>query len=178
MAKTKPLPFSVVSTKHWIGVAAVMANIHRATDLIEGKTRGGMLAAGLVIKRDAVKLAPIDTGNLRNSAYVIAGGGKKGIKKSQTGKEGTFKTSKAGGSKTTAGSMKSQHENILSMRISHGGSLDKPFVEVGFTANYALAVHESVGRKFKVGQAKFLEHAITKNKREIKKQIMIRARVR
>ena len=47
------------------------------TDKIEGKTRAGMLAAALVVKRDAVKLAPIDTGNLRNSAYVITGGGRR-----------------------------------------------------------------------------------------------------
>lgn len=35
--------------------------------------------------------------------------------------------------------------------------VDKVVVSVGFSARYALYVHENVGANFKVGQAKFLE---------------------
>lgn len=38
---------------------------------------------------------------------------------------------------------------------------NKESVEVIYTAEYALDVHESVGRRHKTGQAKFLERAAT-----------------
>jgi len=48
----------------------VLQNLNRAIRQIEGRTRAGLLKAGLFGKAEALKQTPIDTGHLRGSAYV------------------------------------------------------------------------------------------------------------
>ena len=58
-----------------------------------------------------------------------------------------------------------------------GGTSDKPVVEVGYTADYAVKVHEDLGVYHKTGQAKFLETAIEKSKGDILDIVKKRARI-
>jgi hypothetical protein len=77
-------------------VKIVLDNLNREIEAIEGKTIGGLLAAGLIVQRAAQIRVPVEYGFLRASAY----------------------TRKA---------------------------MDNPMqVEVGFSSNYALWVHENV----------------------------------
>lgn len=111
------------------GLEQVLANLDDAIEGIEGRTQAGMNDAGFMIQREAQKLTPVDTGNLKNSAYtnpVVSG---------------------------------------------------PPAVSVGFTAAYALAVHEDLQATHEVGEAKFLEKAIQRNHYEIIKAVADRAEV-
>lgn len=80
------------------GLDEVLKNLNREVAGIEDRGMDGLMAAGLYVQGEAQKLAPVDTGNLRASAY----------------------TRKAGEA-----------------------------VEIGFTAAYAIFVHENLQQKLK-----------------------------
>ncbi len=52
------------------GIPQVVRNIERAIAGIETRSRAAMEEVGLVVKADALKRTPVDTGHLRASAYV------------------------------------------------------------------------------------------------------------
>ena len=79
-------------------------------------TSQGLMELGIKVKRDAVKMAPIDTGKLRASGYV--------------------------------------HPS---------GSMLKPSVTVGFTAEYSLYVHEDMEARHTTGEARFLAKSVAQN---------------
>lgn len=191
MPRIKPLSLGMLRGKQQRGklrgLDTVLLNLKKEIDKVEGRTRAGLAFGALIVKRKAIILAPIDTGNLRNSAYVISGGGLKGGKPKikQTGSEGDFRNKSAGSD--VADKMFSDHRSILAERSSVTSKY--PFAEIGFTANYALMVHENLNvshvkksgkgkRKHLVrtGQAKFLETALLQSKRDIINQVRKRAR--
>ena len=71
------------------------------------------------------------------------------------------------------------------LKASHyyakGGSFIAPIVQigagVGYTANYAVYVHEDLNARHTVGQAKFLESAVYDNREKILEVIANRARI-
>ena len=52
------------------GTERVLANLNREILGIKGRTRAGVMKAALLVKNRSVKRTPVDTGNLRASAYV------------------------------------------------------------------------------------------------------------
>lgn len=100
------------------GLDQVIANLNSEIGNIEGATVGGLLAAGLIIQAEAQGMTPVDTGNLKDSAF----------------------TRKA-------------PENEFA-------------VEIGFSAAYAIYVHEDLDAYHEVGQAKFLEVAVENKQQE------------
>jgi hypothetical protein len=181
-----------VPSIRWEGLDKVLANLNKQIKLIPGKTMQGMLQAGLLVKRESQKKVPVDTGNLKASAYVIAGGGK------ETGRVNTqplFRDELGGKSALISGKasrMAQQHQSTINERkgvlmlTSQGFFGARPFAEIGFTAFYAIYVHENlkashvkakivrkrtvkkkkygiVGGFVQIGQAKFLEHALMEN---------------
>jgi hypothetical protein len=51
------------------GLDEVLSNLNREVARIEGASMTGLLEAGFLVQRASQKLVPIDTGNLRASAY-------------------------------------------------------------------------------------------------------------
>lgn len=51
------------------GIEETMKNIRREFDAIEGKSRAGLLAAGLQVQRLSQARTPVEFGNLKASAY-------------------------------------------------------------------------------------------------------------
>jgi|19_taG_2_1085344.scaffolds.fasta_scaffold05913_3 hypothetical protein len=167
----------------WIGLDTVLKNINDSLDDIEGVTVSGLLEAALLVKGDAQRITPVDTSNLKASAYVIWGGGKKQTKIQAAAKAPNFKSeSKKSKRKVDVEAMIAQHINVLNKRSKPSLS---PFAEVGYTASYAAKVHEdlnashvkkgrrkvfgrSVKASIQIGQAKFLEQSFIKNARRIK----------
>jgi len=184
----------------WKGLDKVLSNLNKEIRGIEGRTRQGLLAAALKVKRDAIKLAPVDTGNLRNSAYVIWGGGRKTRSRvRRTGSEGTFKEDKSKAKSTITGGLAQRmgidHQSVIAER--QGVDSSSPFAEIGFTAFYALYVHENLtarhtkvdlvgrgrGREklrriVQAGQAKFLEQALLQNRNVILNTIKSHAKIK
>ena len=47
----------------------VLKNLNREIGRIEGRTRAGLFAAGLKVQRESQKRVPVETGNLKGSAF-------------------------------------------------------------------------------------------------------------
>jgi hypothetical protein len=131
----------------------------------------GLLEAGLMVKGEAQKITPVQTGNLKASAYVIWGGGSNASSKIKYRSNPTAKNKKV---KAGEENVVREHAAVLNHRMK--SSLE-PFTEVGYTANYAAKVHERTGvshakldkkrGRVQIGQAKFLEQAFQQNSRRI-----------
>lgn len=116
-----------------LGKDELLANLKGRFNLVKKNTQAGMLAAGLKVQRLSQQRVPVDTGNLRASAYT---------------------------------------QRSPDVQLA---------VEVGYTAAYALFVHENVGQVLAGqprasgrgvywgphGQPKFLESALLDLKDDI-----------
>lgn len=98
------------------GLNEIRRNFKRAQQKVDLNKRQALTRIGFIVKADAVRNAPVDTGNLRNSAY---------------------------------------------------SEVMEDSVQVGFTADYAIFVHENLEAHFNRGGPKFLERAIAKNRDRI-----------
>jgi|TARA_R100000789_G_scaffold96157_1_gene97298 hypothetical protein len=151
------------------GLDKVVKGLNKSLKKIKNKTVAGMLEAAVLVKGESLRITPIDTGNLRNSAYITWGGGK--VKTRSRIEQGTFDTSDKSGAKVAT-----EHNPTVERRKSI--MTVNPFAEIGYTAHYAAAVHEAPqSRKFTVGQSKFLEQALRNNSRNIFKIIQRRASI-
>lgn len=110
-----------------VGLENVTRNLNEEIKKLTRVTFAGLLDAGLQIQNVAQSRTPVDTGNLKASAYT---------------------------------------------RKAMGGRLA---VEIGFTASYAIYVHENLEARHTNGEAKFLERAILDNKDAIIEIIRRRA---
>lgn len=159
------------------GLDKVLTNLNKAVQKMEERTLSGLVSAALEIKKEAQKLTPVVTGNLRNSAYVQSHKG------TEDGAAPKFKGDQA--SRLTVA-----HASKVAQSAAEIGAARNPEVHVGFTAVYAPFVHENPragktggyspkGKVYKpeagstrivwsaVGQWKFLEQAIHKNRKKI-----------
>jgi hypothetical protein len=118
-------------------------------------TYRGLVRAGLLIARDAIRMAPIDTGNLRASCYVIG--------KNEKGQVSQRKEAKG---KVERGWFEREHvgsEYVAEKNDFHRLKEDVA-VQVGFTASYAAAVHEGDPTfNWHKGAPQFLHNSLTLN---------------
>jgi hypothetical protein len=99
----------------------IVSSLNKQVNKIKQKNKTGIIKATLLVKRASLKMTPVDTGNLRGSAYSTI-----------------FKTVKG-----------------------YVG-------EIGYTAAYASAVHETKRAYRKAGTSwKFLEKALKQNRKKI-----------
>ena len=145
------------------GVDDVMKNLNKELKNIKGRSTRGLLEAAYLVRRDMEPLIPVDTGNLRASWFVVV----KGLPTLNASPIFRIKE----GKKPTA----SDIMQITELVISHtaGVEMNKGIVEaqqeptliMGFTANYAIFVHEMVGANFSRpgAQAKFFEMTLSKD---------------
>lgn len=150
------------------GLDNALNNLAKEIKRIPFRTKKGMISAGFLIQRESQKLTPVDTGNLKNSAFVTWGLGT-----GSTGK--TFKGS-------DASEMSERHNKVVSDEASTlSNSEMSPEVKIGYSASYAIFVHENTEASHvksktgkggtadlvQVGESKFLEKAIKRNKHRI-----------
>lgn len=159
------------------GLAKVLRALNKEIAGISFVSQKGLIKAGLYIQRNSQLRTPVDTGNLKASAFTIWPAG-----------EATTPT--FSNKKGQAAVAKRDHTlGIREAKSIVGNSKLLPGVVVGYTAAYALYVHENMkarhsdqkvkatGRKVKVGkveideyvkgEAKFLENAVKENRKEI-----------
>lgn len=111
------------------GLDTVLSNLNSEIAKIEGASMDGLMEAGMKIQASSQQRAPVDTGNLKGSAYT--------------------RKARVGGKS----------------------------VEIGYTANYAIYVHENLEARHTVGQAKFLESALRDNEAKIIDIVQQKAKV-
>ncbi len=170
------------------GLDQVLRKLNQEVQKIEGRTLKGLIRAGILVRRSMDKESPkipVDTGNLRQSFFLITSEGKV-----QMGKQPSF----AGQKPWTA--YKAHKKSISEIANVSGPS--GPFIQLGFSAAYSVHVHEMVGRsgmakrglsnmrkgigdinwKRKGSGPKFLENAIDRNILEIVYIIAKEAKIR
>ena len=172
------------------GLNDVLANLNKQIQAIKERTTAGIVKAAILVRQDmdsTAPMIPVDTGNLRSSFFIVT------ANKVERGESATFKDDKSG-------QMSSDHSSSISVNQSKISGT--PAVIMGFSANYAVAVHEMVGGNFagdlnklkytkkgKVTQAtrkylrragsgaKFLESALQRNQQEMLKIIAENAKI-
>ena len=113
------------------GLATILVNLEKSSKATAKGVQRGLKKAGLLVQRESQKIVPIDTSNLKASAFTRAKG--KG-----------FDT----------------------------------IVSVGYTAAYAIFVHENLDAKHKEGKtAKFLEKPIRTLKDDILEWVKKEAKI-
>jgi hypothetical protein len=131
------------------GLDKVMRNLNKEIGRIEGASLTGLWDAGLQIQGASQRRVPVDLGNLKGSHYT----------------------------RNAANIERLQSAPDASKAPEPSGSVAENTVEVGATADYAIHVHENLEARHTVGEAKFLEHAISENYGKILDIIRARARV-
>jgi hypothetical protein len=152
-----------------VDIDNVMKKLNVQIKAIRGRTQAGLTAAGQFVRAEAQKQCPVDTGNLRNSAYVVTpggrtiGGGKGGV--SFTGEQ--------------AEALIAGHQSAIeaAAKVAEQFLEHEMYAEIGFTAFYAVFVHE-IQKNYTVGDWKYLERALYDNQDRILKIIADRAKVR
>lgn len=125
------------------GVKKFMKELDREIKELKGRTLEGLIHAVIELQREAEPGTPIDVGNLRSSWFSV-----------------TYKGEKIGIAKfegEDAGKLASHHNEIVQKAVQAAKGMGKdaqPIVLFGYTANYAVFVHENVDASFKRPGAK------------------------
>jgi hypothetical protein len=114
----------------------VLDNLAKEAKAIVGASAAGVTKGGLLVMRESVKLTPRRLGNLWNSRFLVSN--IPGLAPSIGG--GAFKGS-------DAGEMASNHTrvqgSVLAEAAAKSAGGKSPTVGIGYSAVYALAVHEN-----------------------------------
>lgn len=133
------------------GVDKALLALNRQIKNMPTVTLKGQIEAGFKIQGEAQRITPFDTGNLTNSAYTIWPQKRTGAAPKFIGKD--------------AAERQADHDRVIKQEKAElSKDPKKPSVEVGFSAAYALPVHERMdvehtGR----GQAQFLLLSVVNN---------------
>lgn len=180
MARGRPLKYSAKLIPHYVeGLDNVIKRYREeAKNISEGSARGLVMFA-LHIRRvteNEVPYTPFDKGNLRASWFIAAA---TGLIPDPLGESGNFKTPRKG--HITKAALNAQHRAITAASVAEVRSDKEPSVIFGYSANYALAVHEMVGVEnwSRPGSdAKWLEAHLGRNVDTFKKMIQNNAHVK
>jgi len=153
------------------GLDEVLKNLNVQILGIKDRTSKGLIESAVLIRNateNESPLTPVDTGNLRASWFVVSAEGEHGDSLS-----GHFKKNPKTGAK--AKDMRAQHTAIVGGAKAAVNALAKrgPIVMMGYSANYALFVHEMEGTHPDVNWSrpgsggKWLEAAFKKNRNKI-----------
>jgi len=121
-------------------VKQFMGNFNMEVQKMRGRTIQGLIKAGIVLWRAAEPHTPVDTSNLNHSWFIVS---MKGTNKES--KNNSFTGEKAG-------QRQQEYEAVTAQAEQEVGSFStkkRPFIIFGYTANYAVFVHENVDANFK-----------------------------
>ena len=161
------------------GIDKVLANLNKEIKKIEGRSLKGLIRGSIIVRRameKEVPKTPIDTGNLRSSYFTVTnkGGTPHGRSPNFTNKGFDGKEKKV---------------DIAKLQVDHEKAVNKhktnakgptPFIIFGYSANYALFVHEDIGANFQRpgAGAKFFEVALQRNTKKILEVIAKEAKIK
>lgn len=161
--------------KKILGMERVIQRLHAEVVKIEGRTLAGLIEFAILIRRDmdyTPPLIPVEWGNLRQSWFVVS------AKKNERRGQGSFKGKNASQLAMDHGSVQEEAKGIAR-------AIRYPVLILGFSANYAMFVHEMVGGggkriswKRPGSGSKFFQASIRRNMKEGLGLIAKNARIR
>lgn len=160
------------------GLNEVNRNLNREIENLKGTTMKGLIEAAILIRDDMDTKAPsipVDLGNLRASWFVVT------AKSRPAGSRAKFKDNpdKPG----LAAELAKDHTTTMAEAQAMCAAVNQNVLIMGFTANYAMWVHEMVGkinwnRKSPQSGPKFFEAAIKFNAKNIVATIAKNAKIK
>jgi len=148
------------------GMDKFMKNMNKEITDLRGRTLEGLIDAIIILQREAEPGTPVDMGNLRSSWFSVT-------YKGDSITIGRFKGD-------NAAQLQKNHSTVISraeMAAKALGSDKKPIVMFGYTANYAVFVHENVDAKFKrpSARARWLFTALMNSRKDMLEAIRKKA---
>lgn len=119
------------------GIDEVINNLNKELKSLENKTFEGLIRCAILIRRETEQnppVTPVDTGNLRASWFATTA-------RTQQGKGAQFKGENAQG-------MQEAHKSTIADSTTVAKNQGKPFLVMGYSASYAVYVHEMVNADF------------------------------
>lgn len=183
MALVNGIPHSINPNTRVKGFDVVLANLNREVKGIENRSMGGLIEAAALVRRDTenkAPMTPLDYGNLRSSWFVVTAKGKEPNDVGNTGFKDNPKTG------LTASQLRAEHTDAITeckgIVLANEGTKGK-FLIMGYSANYALWVHEMTEANFQVKKgrspgAKWFETAFKRNSAKILKIIKDNAEIK
>lgn len=147
-----------------------MRNFDKEVRALRFRTLDGLIAAVIELQREAEPGTPVDTGNLRASWFTVSIQGEE---------ETQLVIEKFKGD--NAGTMQANRSKVVAAAQSVAKRLSKPYRPVvlfGYTANYAVYVHENLDAKFKRpgAKARWLYTALQNSREKMLSKIAEHAR--
>lgn len=162
MALVNGIPHSVLRVRE---LAQIKNRLNKEIIAVEGRTLKGLIMAAAFIRNKTehtIPLTPVDLGNLRSSWFVVTA---KGVPAGQRSAE-AFKGPKASEIASDHMSTIIEAQGIVAANEATKGK----FIMLGYSANYAMWVHENMGAKnwSRIGSGpKWFQGAIYRNKAKI-----------
>ena len=154
------------------GIRTISKNLNKEILLMKGKTLAGLISASIVVRRkmdSTPPLVPVDTRNLDHSWFVVT------AKTINDGKSPSFKGE-------NKGEMATKHQEVIGTEKSGLAVIKIPMLTMGFSANYAIYVHERVGDDINYQRPNsgihFFKSALEKSKPEMLQAIKNHAKIR
>ena len=154
------------------GLDIVLSNLNRVIRRTENQSLRGLIHAAALIRNETERtppVTPVDLGNLVASWFVVAS--RKGL---QAGGAAKFEGKKAA-------ELSRMHENSIAAAkaVVHKMPRRTPLVIMGYSANYALFVHEMIGATFQRQGAgpKWLETHFKRNRGNIIREVTRYAKI-
>jgi hypothetical protein len=176
---------------HVQGFETVMNNLNAEIAKIKDASMKGLIECAIEVRRDTEKTpakTPVDLGNLRASWFVVTSSGKQPDDQWNTGfrnAKGESRERKASKTSATAARMISDRANAItemSARAKTFLPVGKQVVIMGYSANYAVYVHENMKADIKWKRSgsgpKWFQESVYRNSSKmlgiIKKNIQIK----
>lgn len=175
-ANIRQIPERIIRGRKGVGLTGavqMMKELNRQVRKVKGLSQKGLAEVSIHIRNETenvVPKTPVDTGNLRASYFAVA---PEGLVNDPKGFSGNFKNRLFKKMQYKASQLKAEHAAIISECQQKAAAYGDPNLYMGFSANYAMWVHEMVERFGDVewsregSGGKWFEAAIKRNKRVI-----------
>lgn len=155
------------------GMKEFMRELNSEIRKLKGRTHRGLIEAAIELWREAEPGTPIDTSNLNHSFFIVS------FKTDGNQAPGATKSGEFKGE--DAGKLKGDHAKVI--QVASGAAKDlgsdtEPIVIFGYSANYAVFVHENVDATFSRpgAKARWLYAAMQKARGNMLKKIQQHAK--
>lgn len=150
------------------GINKVSANITKQLEKIQNQSVGGLVECAILIRRDMDKtspIVPVDTRNLQNSFFSIITNGQGAVVDN--------------GPSVVDAETSSSYQKVKATASAFLAPLKAPAMVFGFSANYAVFVHEDMEATFKRPGSgpKFFELALKRNQKHMLQLIAKHAKI-